>query len=221
MRPMYVLYIRKLIWNFILRYFNLASQCSLHSCTSSEVNSGQERTGVDSSGASYTTSLSTDTLYWEPHNEMTRQHSVKSTASHQEPAKPKSWDNLTTKAFGGYGFGYGYTEREPKTSTKKVSSKPPKYVQPTKSTESLLLLPNYPGLSDSSISCECLDATSPLPPAPGQSTRFFTIAAPGADPYYQRDKASQTERRIVNVEQAPEITRLWYHLYVVVNKKPI
>lgn len=35
---------------------------------------------------------------------------------HQRPppclqyAKPKSWDNLTTKAFGGYGFGYGYLD---------------------------------------------------------------------------------------------------------------
>jgi hypothetical protein len=143
---------------------------------------------------------------------MTRQHSVKSNSSHQEPSKPKSWDNLTTKAFGGYGFGYGYTERETKPVTKNSSAsrKPPKYVQPTKSTESLLLLPNYPGLSDSSISCECLDATSPVPvAAAGQGSRFFTIAAPGAaDPYYHRDKASQTERRIVNVEQAPEITRL-------------
>lgn len=27
-----------------------------------------------------------------------------------QPVKPKSWDNLTTKAFGGYGFGYGYME---------------------------------------------------------------------------------------------------------------
>lgn len=26
------------------------------------------------------------------------------------PVKPKSWDNLTTKAFGGYGFGYGYLD---------------------------------------------------------------------------------------------------------------
>jgi len=26
------------------------------------------------------------------------------------PYKPKSWDNLTTKAFGGYGFGYGYSD---------------------------------------------------------------------------------------------------------------
>lgn len=32
--------------------------------------------------------------------------------SHQtyNPAKPKSWDNLTSKAYGGYGFGYGYLD---------------------------------------------------------------------------------------------------------------
>lgn len=154
------------------RYFNLVSQCSLHSCTSSEINSNQEKSGKaenDSSAASYTTSLSTDTLYWgEAQGDITRQHSVKSNSSQRE-AKPKSWDNLTTKAFGGYGFGYGYVER-----------KPPKYVLPTKSSESLLLLPDY---SDSSLGCDCVDSHS-------------------------KDKASQTERRIVNQVQAPEITRL-------------
>jgi len=43
---------------------------------------------------------------------------------HQRPppclqyAKPKSWDNLTTKSFGGYGFGYGYLD----TATVKTHS---------------------------------------------------------------------------------------------------
>lgn len=139
------------------RYYDLtaglASHCSLHSCTSSEF------APADSS-ASYTTSLSTDTLYWDPQSEggASRQHSTKSrqsyhqaptTAGHQSqpvqhggtlPAqqphgiyqqryhitatqvqpsqiypttncsKPKSWDNLTTKSIGGYGFGYGYLD---------------------------------------------------------------------------------------------------------------
>uniref|UniRef100_A0A146KLA6 General receptor for phosphoinositides 1-associated scaffold protein n=1 Tax=Lygus hesperus TaxID=30085 RepID=A0A146KLA6_LYGHE len=191
------------------RYLNLVSQCSLHSCTSSEVNCGPEKAvGNDSSAASYTTSLSTDTLYWEPSGaEMTRQHSIKSNSSlPREPTKPKSWDNLTTKAFGGYGFGYGYIDRSQKSSqSTKSSRKPPKYVQPTKSSESLLLLPEYPGLSDSSTSCECLDAASPVP---AEKTRFYTMPSQ-IEPFYHRDKASQTERRqYVNVAQAPEITRL-------------
>ncbi|XP_055910166.1 uncharacterized protein LOC129944627 [Eupeodes corollae] len=137
------------------RYYDLtaglASHCSLHSCTSSEF------APADSS-ASYTTSLSTDTLYWDPQSEggASRQHSTKSRQSYhqstghqQQPVqhggtlpaqqphgvyqqryhisatqvqpsqiyptsqcanKPKSWDNLTTKSIGGYGFGYGYLD---------------------------------------------------------------------------------------------------------------
>ncbi|XP_054275736.1 uncharacterized protein LOC128994927 isoform X1 [Macrosteles quadrilineatus] len=192
------------------RYFSLVSQCSLHSCTSSELNSGGGGGGVttgggESSAASYTTSLSTDTLYWDPPSEATqRQHSHR---GHHEPAKPKSWDNLTTKAFGGYGFGYGYLDRG--ESSKSHSSKnghssshnrkQQRYVQPTKSTESLLLLPQYPTLSDSSLSCECLEVNTPN--STEHNGKF--------NGELSRDKASQTEnRRIVNIQQAPEITRL-------------
>lgn len=143
------------------RYFDLASglasHCSLHSCTSSEFAPGDS--------ASYTTSISTDTLFWDPKSEAaqsSRQHSTKSrqsyepgqgqgqaqphqqahpqahphvhahhhhqphqhyhlTATQVQPSqiypntmayvqKPKSWDNLATKALVGQGFGYGYLD---------------------------------------------------------------------------------------------------------------
>lgn len=121
------------------RYFQfgagLVSQCSLHSCTSSEL-SGVAPTTTGESSGSYTTSVSTDTLYWDGSCDITsaRQLSIKSASIKQDqqqhytslqqqqtqtetntyiqynPIKPKSWDNLTTKSFGGYGFGYGYLD---------------------------------------------------------------------------------------------------------------
>ncbi|KAF7988944.1 hypothetical protein HCN44_007254 [Aphidius gifuensis] len=160
-----------------------ASGHSLHSVESSEVSTTIE------SGVSCSTSLSTDTLYWDPN------------IQHRPPVciqylKPKSWDNLTTKAFGGYGFGYGYldtasskthsAERPNKNNSHSNRSKTPtsnqrnrstssgggsmyssgqssstttRNFQPTKSTESLLT-PYQSDIDTASLSCECLDVNS-------------------------------------------------------------
>ncbi|XP_050311833.1 uncharacterized protein LOC126747326 isoform X2 [Anthonomus grandis grandis] len=203
------------------RYFHmgagLVSQCSLHSCTSSEMSNVVPTTTTmgESSANSYTTSLSTDTLYWEGSTDA-RQLSQKSKQEQRysqqqyphEPIyvqynqnKPKSWDNLTTKAFGGYGFGYGYFDASgnkckqnttPRNSQKsqyvRVQDKngpqytphtQRRYFQPTKSTESLLSIPKYSNenLTDSSASCECLEAvSSPVPD--GSESRFFQSPRP-------------------------------------------
>lgn len=207
------------------RYFQfgagLVSQCSLHSCTSSELSGIAPTTAGESTG-SYTTSLSTDTLYWDGLCDgVTKQMSIKSGGKrdsqhkyHQSQThdssnveyravKPKSWDNLATKAFGGYGFGYGYIDTSAKClaaknrgqSTKTYSNNTHyirissscsgptqyaphtqrRYFHPTKSTESLLSVPKYSSeaLSDSSTSCECLDMTSP---APDSSDRQFFLS---------------------------------------------
>jgi hypothetical protein len=279
------------------RYFNfgtgLVSQCSLHSCTSSELSCTMPGgAGGESSAASYTTSLSTDTLYWDPPCEgtfATRNHSTKSSGKqgtsssyHQQhqypstsqqqgtnftpynPAKPaKSWDNLTTKAFGGYGFGYGYLDTTSvkagsagkgshhRTHSTKAGSASQQcrtgdrhlqgmtstvvnlyghgqhhhhYVQPTKSTESLLLLPKYAvdsTLSDSSLSCDCLDITSPVADHSVHAPRFFPVSSPNVSSavetnhgniYHQQqssqNKASQTDNKKSPQNGGTEITRL-------------
>lgn len=254
------------------RYFQigagLVSQCSLHSCTSSEL-SGIAPTTTGESTGSYTTSLSTDTLYWDGSGEAgtSRQVSLKSNSKHEQQqryqqthdpiyvqyntVKPKSWDNLATKAFGGYGFGYGYIDTTPKCSSSsknrtqkshtatqyvRITSSDkhnttnypnqPQYIQqhtqrryfhPTKSTESLLSVPKYSSeaLSDSSISCECLDNSV----SPGPDTaegRFFqsprqSVVSP-TDPnfgYYSvRSSRSDYPKSSSVVTTSSEATRL-------------
>lgn len=208
------------------KYFNfshgLVSQCSLHSCTSSELSGIAQNAAGESSAASYTTSLSTDTLYWENPCELQGRRSSKSHPKieyQQYPstsydgsihyAKPKSWDNLTTKAYGGYGFGYGYVEssrhlvqrkdgrshstkstpcgqyirttNEKHVQTQSVYVPPShhiRYIHPTKSSENLLALPKFSGaegtLSDSSLSCECLEAAA----AEMSEVHFFPATPP-------------------------------------------
>ncbi|KAJ8968390.1 hypothetical protein NQ317_012227 [Molorchus minor] len=256
------------------RYFHigagLVSQCSLHSCTSSEISNIVPTTVGESSANSYTTSLSTDTLYWDGSCDTSRQLSMKSTKhDHQrysqqpqphEPiyvqyshVKPKSWDNLATKAFGGYGFGYGYLDTSGKCTQQKSSgsgssssrsntksqatqylrsdskqsaSNPGntsqytphthrRYFQPTKSTESLLSVPKYSNeaRSDSSLSCECLEAVSPGPDA--AEARFFqsprqSVASP-TDPnlgYYSVRRTSRSDYQKNVISTSSEATRL-------------
>ncbi|CAG5008098.1 unnamed protein product [Parnassius apollo] len=180
------------------RYLNTestqTSQCSLQSYTTSNATNP-----CDNSASSYSTSLSSDTLFWDnDRSEAKSSPKIQYQSSHQH-VKPKSWDNLTTKAFGGYGFGYGYLDTTAKHANRSKShgrshsgrstqshheyqhhsqekhqhrqsstshhypvySRSQSHCQPTKSTESLIVVPKYQmesSGSESRLACECVES---------------------------------------------------------------